>query len=82
MDATAVPMDGQFIRKSEYKVKGSNEATVISGATRSCVSHHIVCSKMWEGHCVYGWKMRHRKGCRQWGCCEGEGHVVIQLHKV
>jgi hypothetical protein len=62
---TTVPMDGQFIRKSEYKVKGRTEATVISGATHSCVSHHTACPKRWKGQCVYDWKIRHRKGCRQ-----------------
>jgi len=48
VDITTVPMDGQFIRKSENKVKGNTEATVISGATRSCVSHHTACPKKVE----------------------------------
>jgi len=45
VDATTVPMDGQFIRESEYKVKGHTEAIVISGAIGSCVSHHTACPK-------------------------------------
>ena len=55
LDVIIVLMDGQSIRKSKYKVKGSTEATVTSRVTLSCVRHHTVYSKRW--------KVRHRKGC-------------------
>jgi len=71
VDITTVPMDGQFIRKSENKVKGNTEATVISGATRSCVSHHTACPKKVERAICLWLEDKTQEGLSSVERCEG-----------
>jgi hypothetical protein len=52
-----------FIKKNEDKIRGSIKASAPSSAeflVEVIVTHS---SKRWKGPCVYGCKMRHRKGC-------------------
>ena len=44
--------NGWTVRKSEYKVNGSTEATVISEATRSCESSYCLLKKVERALCL------------------------------